>query len=407
MIKELSDIKSKINYLPKDKNNREINIYQLNNCSLAGDSCFYPNTLLLCSDTKELYNPIKEKIMSLDKQTGETKVEKTNYTIKKVINHPVFFFIYNTDNYFHFVYDTLPYLITYKFLKAKISNLKLLMNYPNPEKKCFYNFVKEFLQILNISNKDIIIANHNTLYKKIYISNSYTHDFNSNLPPREEIYQFYNEIIKKVKEKYKLKEPIPKIYISRRTWLHNNFSNIGTNYTTRRKLVNEDQLVNYLTKKGYKEIFTENLSTIEKILIFSNAESIVGAIGGGVVNALFAKPKTKLFVLVSPTFLEKHKRFKYCFKNKKTKYFTHSVHAEKTIWKKYMRVKNIKNNIVGEIEKVNKNSLKILYVDYNVAGWNSEIIFKKAIFPKKDCIKLDNGLNCAWKINLNKLSKLI
>ena len=46
-------------------------------------------------------------------------------------------------------------------------------------------------------------------------------------------------------------------------------SGIGTNYTQRRKLVNEDDLVDKLIKEDYVEVFTERLSTIEKIAYFA------------------------------------------------------------------------------------------------------------------------------------------
>ena len=62
------------------------------------------------------------------------------------------------DNYFHFVYDTLPYLISFFELKKEIPNLKLLMNYPNFQKNKFYTFVNEFLEILNIMSTDIKIS---------------------------------------------------------------------------------------------------------------------------------------------------------------------------------------------------------------------------------------------------------
>jgi hypothetical protein len=406
VINELTEIKNKTVFLKKDKNGREICIYELDNCSLVGTSCYYPNTLLYCTNTHETFNPIREKIMSLNSAATLLKTSSVPDTVQYE-DCPVFFFVYNTDNYFHFLYDTLPYLISYKHLKSKINNLKLLMNFPTPEKHEFYNFVIEFLFLLDITKDDILIANQKTQYKKIYISTSYTHDIDSNLPPREEIYELYNSIVDIVNRKYPINEHIPNVYISRRTWIHNNLSNIGTNYTTRRKLVNEDNLVRALVKKGYKEIFAETLTTIEKILIFSNAKKIVGAIGGGIANALFAKPETELFVLISPTFMDKHKRFNYCFKNKKTTFFDKSVHVEKSVWKKYMRVKVNTQNIIGEIEKVNSRTIDVLHTEHNVAGWNSQMKLKRTKYLKKDCIRLDDGLNCAWKIDLSQLNRLI
>ena len=207
------------NILEKDDNNREINIYNVKHVCLTGHSIFYPNTLLKTDD--KLILPILERTMSLkcgtiyEKQNMEYNYIKTE--IKEIVNEPLFFFIYNTDNYFHFLYDTLPYLISFFELKKEIPKLKLLMQLPNPQKKEMYRFVLEFLEILDITTNDIVIANNKTKYDNVFISTSYTHDIDSNLPPRSEIFDFYKHIVDVVKEKYRNKSTPKKIYISRRT----------------------------------------------------------------------------------------------------------------------------------------------------------------------------------------------
>ena len=272
------------------------------------------------------------------------------------------------------MYDTLPYLISFFELKKTIPKLKLLMQATKSTKKSeMYRFVVEFLEILNITKKDILLANSETEYSNIYISTSYTHDVDSNLPPRKEIFNFYKYIVNIVKEKYGNKSTPQKIYISRRTWLHNDFSNIGTNYTTRRKLVNEDNLVDKLVNKGYKEVFAEKLTTVEKIQYFSNATNVIGAIGGGLANVLFSSRKLKLKAIVSPTFLDVNKRFKFCLDCVDVDYDMRTKHVENTEFKTYMRVKTKDGKIVGEIEKIYDNKLLVSYTDGSNTGWNSQV----------------------------------
>ena len=62
-------------------------------------------------------------------------------------------------------------------------------------------------------------------------------------------------------------------------------------------------MIDNLIKDGYVEVFTECLSTIEKIAYFANSTHIVGCIVGGIANVLFSKPNTKLIAIVSPTLL--------------------------------------------------------------------------------------------------------
>lgn len=380
----------------KDENGREINLYHYKNCQLTGENLYYPNCQLY---SNELINPVDERVMSL-LNVNVSKKEYILHEIKHIEKTPVFYFVYNTDNYYHFIYDTLPYLISFFELRKEIPHLKLLMNYPNVDKKEHYRFVTEFLELLSLNKDFILICNENTLYENIYTSSSYTHGHDSNLPPRKEIYELYDLI----KSKVPINENLPKkIYISRRTWVSDDLSNIGTNYTTRRKLQNEDQLTEYLLQKGYTEIFTEKLDTITKIQLFNNAESVIGSMGGGLCNVLFSNKDTKLIAIVSPYFLDINKRFTHSFSRVNTFYFTHTFHVEKDSWKKYMRVKY--KDIVGEIVEVKLDTLVISFTNKTVAGWNSNMKLNKIEVIKNKCIPLDNGLNSSWYFDIEKLGE--
>ncbi len=405
----------------KDENGREITIYKTDNCFATGISLYYPNVLLNYNNNS-LVLPLLERTMSLGtgtiyERSGMTFTTKNNditncndiengdNDIKNCENTPIFFFIYNTDNYFHFLYDTLPYLISYMDLKKTIPNLKLLMQYPNEQRSTFYPFVLELLELIDIHKDDIIIVNSNTIYKEMYISTSYTHDIDSNLPPRKEIYSFYKIFVDNASNMYKNQqqsqphqETPKKIYVSRRTWLHNDFNNIGTNYTTKRRMVNEDEYVDYLIKKGYKEVLTEKLTTIEKILYFSNATHVIGAIGGGISNVLFSHKTTKLEVIVSPTFLDVNKRFKYSLECVDDVYYNmNTSHVETDEFKMYMRVKT--KDIIGEIERIDGDNLIISYTDGTNTGWNSQCKYKQITLSKNEVERLDNGLNSLWKLD--------
>jgi capsular polysaccharide biosynthesis protein len=335
--------------------------------------------------------------MSLSDDTIDKDISLTIEVNKIYTDYPLFHFVYNTDNYYHFIYDTLPYLISYFELKKNISNLKLLMNYPNFQKNKFYKFVQEFLEIIGIKNDDIVIIQKNTLYSEIYFSSSFTHGQDSNLPPRKEIYEFYKKFSEKIKNDGNIKLP-KKIYVSRRTWLNEDHSNIGTNYTQKRKLESENELVEFLVVEGFDEIFTENLSTFEKLIMFMNVEVVVGSIGGGISNVLFSNPNCKLIAICSPTFLEVNERFKYSFTNVDTYYFTETFHVEKDHWKKWMRVRS--GGIIGEIEEVYENDLLVSHTEKILAGWNNEIEYNKTIISKQNCKSLDKGLNSSWDLKI-------
>lgn len=394
---------SKIIFLKKDENNREISIYKLIDVNFLGSNLFYPNIISFSNLDQKFYKIINEKIMSLDGYIINHNNSSEMIIESELEQNPMFFFVYNTDNYYHFIYDTLPYLISFIYLKKYIPHLKIMMNYPTPQSNNFYNFVVEFLDLLGIKKNDIEIVDKRKKYKEIYISNSFTHDIDSNLAPRKEIYDFYQLFLKNINFNQSINNK--KIYISRRTWLHNDFSNIGTNYTLRRKMENEDKLVEYLNTKGFTEIFTENLSTIEKLNLFNNATHIVGSIGGGLCNVLFSKKETKLIAIISPTFLDINGRFKYSLESVDVNYFSETFHVEKEIFKKYMRISCPSKNIIGEINDINDKILEVIYSDESVSGWNSSNRYKTITLDKNECTPIDKGLNSSWYMDIGSFIK--
>lgn len=402
----LDEATSKELFLPKDSSGREVNIFKIKDCLLTGKSLFYPNIAIYATSEDKIFNPIRERVMSLQKDTTTTEVVfNRDKKIQYQENYPVFFFCYNVDNYFHFIYDTLPYLITYRHLKLRHPNLKLLMNFSSAEKNVFYKFVLEFLDLLGITQQDILIADENTLYETIYVSSSYTHDIDSNLPPREEVYSFLQNIAKKAATEMDSSKMPENIYVSRRTWVHNDLSNIGTNYTTRRKMINEDELVKVLAKRGYTEVFTENLSTVEKLCLFYKAKNIIGPIGGGLCNVLFSTKECNLTAIVSPHFLDINKRFIYSFCGVNTNLCYETEHQEKGDLKLYMRVKA--GNKTGEIVKIEEDNITISYAEIPVAGWNSSALYKNIVVKAHDCMKLDEGLNSCFKVHMDGFLKTI
>ena len=154
----------------KDQNGRDIKLFTFNNVFFTGTSQYYPDILFKIENQNDLVLPIKEMSMSMNKKSyyeenGLKYIEKSNNEEYIQIDHDVYYFIYNTENYYHFIYDTLPYLYLYLQMKDKNNNLKLVINY-NKNKNKLLNFIKETYEILNINNDDIIIHNKKINTKK-------------------------------------------------------------------------------------------------------------------------------------------------------------------------------------------------------------------------------------------------
>jgi capsular polysaccharide biosynthesis protein len=278
------------------------------------------------------------------------------------------------------------------------------MNYPSSDKRSLFPFVLETLQIMGLDNK-VAFVDKDTLYKKLYVSDSYTHGHNSNLPPRKEVYDLFNQLKKEaLKQKADYSHP-KKIYVSRRTWKHNKLDNIGTNYTSRRVLKNENKLVSELQRLGFKEVFTENMSMVEKINLFHRAEQVVGIIGGGLANSVFLPKKSKLYAIISPGFLDVNSRFIFSLNQQGLHLIHDTEHYEKTEFKKYMRVSF--EDGYGEICDIEGDFLKVKLAKKNIAGWNNDTQYEEIKIAKKKCAKIDNGLNSAFILGIERTMEQI
>jgi hypothetical protein len=204
-----------------------------------------------------------------------------------------------------------------------------------------------------------------------------------------------------------------KIYVSRRTWINKDVSNIGTNYTTRRKMMNEDDLVAELEARGIREVFTENLTIDEKIQLFSRAKMVVGSIGGGMANLLFSPSTTKSICLVTPHFLTINYRFKFSMEHTDITYFNDiQTFTEDNEIPLYCRVKmkgGKYNDRIGEIcgyDSVSRN-YDIQLSSNDVAGFNNEISFESILSDPSEFDLLDQGLNSPYIVTISKLIHIL
>jgi hypothetical protein len=378
-------------------------IRKLENVQLTGRNSHYPNCLLYTNMT--LINPYDERVMSLKKDTfydtNEWDISAIDVTLTEETN-PVFFFIYNVDNYYHFIYDTLPILYSYRKLKETVPTLKLLCNTSYPSKKTYSPFVLEFLKELGIT--DVITADKSINYTTMYISSSFTHGGMSNMPPSLPAYSIWNSVIGA-----QLSTP-KRFYVSRRSWIHGNTENIGTNYTMRRKCMNEDALVELLKKYDIQEVFTELLTTQEKIAYFKNAELVVGVVGGGMCNLLFSPPSTKAVCITTPYFLEINERFKYSMDHTTIVYSNCTTHSDTNRFKLFSRVRitNQEHNYygyIGEVEEHTNTQVLLTLSGNDIAGFSQDFHLKKVWVSERDLEALDNGLNSPYTCNLEYLER--
>jgi hypothetical protein len=358
--------------------------------------------------TNDLVAPYDERVMSLQRDSfydnNQYDASLPSREGANIHSNPVFFFCYNVDNYFHFLYDSLPYLYYYLKLKEEIPELELLLATSHPSKKTLPQFVCESLELLGITSWTF--ASSNTIYAKVYVGLSMTHGGESNSVPHPFAFEVWKKMQEGAQKIVGTAIAKPNIYISRRSWLSKNQDNIGTNYTTRRKCINEDILVEVLKEKNYDEVFCEDLTMAEKIVLFMNAKNIVGVIGGGMCNCLFTNPSTTVHCLLTPHFITINARFAFSMNHTKVSYDDIcSLAPHEGKYPLYIRATY--DGQIGEINDYKDGKYELKVAASAVAGFSQDFPMKSIWVDEEAVVPLDYGLNSPYVCDLETLSKQV
>ena len=191
-------------------------------------------------------------------------------------------------------------------------------------------------------------------------------------------------------------------------------SNIGTNYTTRRKCMNEDALVEILKGFGYEEVFCESLNTVEKIELFQNVTHVVGFIGGGMANLLFSKPETKVCCILTPEFIRINERFKHSMNHTQVTYLDATKHSDYIgKYPLYTRVKVLESGKIGELTGVSLQHENLSELQYSiqvateaVAGFSLNGSYETVVVYENQIEALDGGLNSPFTCDIDSIKNI-
>ena len=189
-------------------------------------------------------------------------------------------------NYGHWLFDSISrLLIILKKKKLKDFDYLYVPSYR-------YNFQKETLRYLNISSKKIISSEKNKYIEGneiICTNHPFDHRFNK---ISKSITKIIRNTFLKFGKKSKIKN-YKKIYIER-DYSKLNLKGDLFKYKDRRILINNNEVKNYLKKKGFKIYKFNSLSFADQINIFSKANIIISMYGAELSNLVFCKKGTKV-----------------------------------------------------------------------------------------------------------------
>ncbi|MGD1917686.1 MAG: glycosyltransferase 61 family protein [Pleurocapsa sp.] len=183
--------------------------------------------------------------------------------------------------YYHWMFDLLPRIELIRRSKIKLSEIDCFI--VNSLSKPYQ---KETLELLNIPKNKILESDrHSHIQATELIVPSFP-GYMDWIPPgtMQFLRQTFLPQVNLVKTKAN-----QKIYISRAK-------------ARNRQLINEPEVNQLLTSQGFKTIFLEEMSVLEQVAVFANAEVIVAPHGSGLTNLVFCSPNTKVVELFSPNY---------------------------------------------------------------------------------------------------------
>ncbi len=182
--------------------------------------------------------------------------------------------------YYHWMTQVIPQMGLLQccgFNLETIDKFALIKNFQSP-------FRKETLDILGIPQSKIIelLLNPHIKARSLLVPSSLPI-----IPPQKWACNFIRNTF--LNHKFECSNQAKRIYITRQK-------------TSRRRIVNDHELIAFLENFGFKTISLESLSVLEQATLFSKAEIVVAPHGAGLTNLVFCSPDTKVIEIFAQDF---------------------------------------------------------------------------------------------------------
>ncbi len=180
-------------------------------------------------------------------------------------------------NYYHWLFDCVPRLGVLSYANINLDSIDwfIFSDYG-------YSFQQQILEILGIPTQKIINSDQ---FPHIQAENLFV--------PMIGGFKNFNRSCLYLRDKFLNRIKIKQDPCDERIFI----SRAKASY---RKLVNEDEIVNFLHNFGFTSVSLESLSVLEQVALLSTAKIVIAPHGAGLANIVFCNPGTKIIEIIAP-----------------------------------------------------------------------------------------------------------
>ena len=190
-----------------------------------------------------------------------------------------------SSNYYHWMVEVLP-----KLALLEENNI----DYDRIFVSQFLPFMRQTLDLFGIKQEKIFEAQSNTYIEAQEL-----------IVPSAPALSCYTPkwIIEYLREKLMLKseQVVSDLFFSKRVF-------VSRKKASYRRIINEDAVFGLFEKEGFVRYYLEDLTILEQVYLFHNAEIIVAPHGAGLVNLIFAEPHALIIEL-----FQEHEDDTFCY----------------------------------------------------------------------------------------------
>lgn len=241
-----------------------IYLMEINNAYVSPFGIVYKNGFVVNESVYSMFKP-KSFYLSFYKKLFLNKIIKVDGDC--VIAHNSYF-----QNYYHWLLEAVPRLF---LLKEKATQYKLLLNANSP------NFIKQYVSLFGF--KEIVYLEDNYLAKVKHVT--FTTFTSRGLAMYEPVIRNMVKWLFKKNEILENSNPTKNIFITRKNAKY-------------RRLINEDEIISYLSSNGFEIVTLENLTIKEQMQLFANAKNVIGTQGAGMANMIYSTHGKMLITII-------------------------------------------------------------------------------------------------------------